>query len=394
MKSIYKNGAHNNGSVTRAISGSSLDKNLMMLIGALKQSDPSDPNPLLRMLSVLFSFIVIEGWVVRMMRGLIPSESALAWQQIKTLPAISKHVLEGCVDRGLIRTFGSGPNKKYRTIDIIETFCAREELLRKRNKGALEPLVSSLSIVSDTFGELLDEGQTANGPPPPTSGIAARDVAALADLDGCRNCNYRTMRGRVPNNNAMPLYNYLDRAQKKRLQRSLRETGRLPAWMPTRLSTAYSYIPDLNWQNFSRFHQETGLQIRGNPDFLFLMDLEDWVFLCDFKTGTVPEVLSDFYKAQVCLYKWIAEWYGLDVKELGVIFFTPNDKAEAPNLNDSGLNIEFRPTLISVEYDEEIVEMSIKSAAEIMNMDSPPKPKLGCLRCRAIEDFSLWSISN
>lgn len=211
--------------------------------------------------------------------------------------------------------------------------------------------------------------------------ISAKDLGNLALPKFCPRCfwferHFGPFPSRFPG-----IFNVLDGASKKSVQRSFLKRNKIPDWL--NIPDVIELLPldkagKLIIDNIQRYlvvlHRKSGWTLRGTPDSIFKLK-DNTIHIVDYKTAKFTQAQDDLYpmyEVQLNGYALLA--YKYPVSKLSLVYCEPNTELN----NDIDFTLGFLPKIKEVELKEGIVSELLMKAREIVDQKNPPPARLNC----------------
>jgi len=221
--------------------------------------------------------------------------------------------------------------------------------------------------------------------------ISAKTLGALALPSYCPRCFWVSRKaGALPFQIFPGIFSAIDSYGKNIVHGWFDRYEKPPAWLAP-LGAIRSYKNPPHYSKFAVLDETTSILLRGTPDGIFLMQDGSHAII-DYKTAKFTAYQDDLfpmYEAQLNAYAYIAERLDLKpVSRLALVYTEPVTSiaaaAEDSNLTAEGFLMSFRARILDVQINPDLVTRLLKTAAEILQLTSPPPGVEGCADCAAL----------
>lgn len=219
----------------------------------------------------------------------------------------------------------------------------------------------------------------------------AKRLGWLAQPDFCSRCFWlqEKIGFKKPWAIAMPLYSSMDRIQKRVVEQTLENTGKVPAWLEE-VGDIVSCMKPPHHSNFFYVDDVTGLKVRGEAD-LILKRKDGQLAIVDLKTSRScgRDMLLPTYEVQQNAYALAAEAQGLgDVVSLHLAYMAIDSDASIADsvaaVGSCDLTAGFTPQLYPLKLDSSILSPLCQRHVELCGLDQMPEAHATCRQCDMI----------
>jgi PD-(D/E)XK nuclease superfamily len=226
--------------------------------------------------------------------------------------------------------------------------------------------------------------------------ISAKTLGQLALPGCCPRCFWLSMNAvSLPFQIFPGIFSSIDSYGKKVVHGWLDRYGKPPVWLaPLGLIRTYKNPP--HYSKFAVLDEAASILLRGTPDGILLMEDGSYTII-DYKTAKFTghqDDLFPMYEAQLNAYAYIGERLDLKpVSKLALVYTEPvtGDAAVADdsNLTTEGFRMGFSARILEVRINPALVTDLLKTAANILQLASPPAGVGRCKDCAALASLLL-----
>lgn len=224
--------------------------------------------------------------------------------------------------------------------------------------------------------------------------ISVKNLGQLALPDYCPRCFWIKLKlqFKLPWQIFPGIFSSIDSFSKKITWGYFDKFKRVPPWFDP-FGKFVGLVPVPHWSRFFVVDEETGIQLRGMPDDIFIMANGKY-FIWDYKTAKYTQTqdnLIDMYLVQLNGYAYIFQKMGMGkVGGLGLCYYEP--QGDAPTyyfetvLHEDGFVMPFTAHLKEIGLDAKgVVKPLLKEVRRLANRKKAPRGREGCKDCAILE---------